>query len=458
MPTPQDLLMVLRTWHRLPAKQLVDRMKISRATLMRAVQALGPEVISRGKARRTAYAARRPLRGSMTPLSLYKIDREGRGHEVGLLHLTYPAGCALDFLQPFDWPLEEAMQDGWFEGLPYPLEDMRPQGFLGRHFARHHANLLQVSEDPRLWSEDDVLHALSLLGHDQPGNYILGEPAYRQWLEQSQQALAFLHDEQVQSAYLACADNAMAQGVAGSSAGGEFPKFLARRLVNGAPVHVLVKFSGSDGSPGTRRWADLLICEHLALQTVGQLLQIEASRSRVYQMGGRTLLEVERFDRHGLQGRSAVCSWASLNSAFFGLAGKPWPVGAAALLKKGLIDEVSQTAIQRLWHFGQLIANSDMHDGNLSFVPGLQLAPVYDMLPMAYAPLRGVELPPRTFAPSLPLPSEQAAWQFAAEAAVHFWDLASKDGRISESFRQTCAQNAAVVREQLSQPKAGSPS
>ncbi|MGA8787055.1 MAG: DNA-binding protein, partial [Polaromonas sp.] len=182
MTTSEDLLRTLRTWHKLPARQLLERLDISRATLMRAVRELGSQVVARGRARRTAYAARRALRGSWQGLPLYRIDQEGLAHEVALLYPLHPVGCAVDFIEPLDWPLEDDMQDGWFEGLPYFLDDMRPQGFLGRHFARHYAGLLQVSEDPKVWSEDDTLHALALLGSDQPGNYVLGEPALRRWL------------------------------------------------------------------------------------------------------------------------------------------------------------------------------------------------------------------------------------------------------------------------------------
>ncbi|MEX0633795.1 HipA domain-containing protein [Serratia ureilytica] len=41
------------------------------------------------------------------------------------------------------------------------------------------------------------------------------------------------------------------------------------------------------------------------------------------------------------------------------------------------------------WAFGRVIANSDMHQGNLSFLwitqRPVMLAPLYDMLPMAFA-------------------------------------------------------------------------
>jgi hypothetical protein len=126
-------------------------------------------VVARGQARRTAYAARRTVRGTLESLPLFRIDERGRAHEAATLIPTYPNGCALEYREPFAWPLDEDMEDGWFDGLPYPLEDMRPQGFLGRHFARHYASMLQVNEDPQHWSEDDTLYALALLGSDQPG-------------------------------------------------------------------------------------------------------------------------------------------------------------------------------------------------------------------------------------------------------------------------------------------------
>ena len=174
------------------------------------------------------------------------------------------------------------------------------------------------------------------------------------------------------------------------------------------------------------------------------------------QAGGRTFLEAVRFDRHGTRGRSALCSWAAFNFAWFGLAGRPWTEGSAKLLERGLIDVDTSHAITRLWHFGQLIGNTDMHDGNLSFTPRgsgsgstLNLAPVYDMLPMLYAPQRGVELPPVTFAPRLPLPAERESWQLAASAAIQFWDQAADDTRISAEFRATCDQNARAARKTM---------
>lgn len=90
-----------------------------------------------------------------------------------------------------------------------------------------------------------------------------------------------------------------------------------------------------------------------------------------------------------------------------------------------------------------------MHDHNVSFrlqTTGISLAPVYDMLPMAYAPLRGAGPPTVSFAPKLPLPAEREAWREAADAAAHFWSTAADDTRISGGFRAICAANLEVVR------------
>jgi hypothetical protein len=196
----------------------------------------------------------------------------------------------------------------------------------------------------------------------------------------------------------------------------------------------------------------LLICEHLALRTVADDLGMAAAQSAIHQFDGRTFLEVQRFDRHGRFGRSDVCSWASINAALFRLAAKSWATGAKRMLQQGMIEQATAQRIGRLCHFGKLIANSDMHDGNLAFRPrpdgaaGLMLAPVYDLLPMHYAPMRGVELPPRQYTPTLPLPPDQQDWQAACAAAIKFLLLAADDVRISAAFRKTCAQNAKTLR------------
>ncbi len=427
---------------------------MSRATMMRMIKELGDQVVVGGAARRTSYAARRAIRGNAQSLPLYKIDEQGRGSQIATLDPIYPTGCLLRVDKEFEWPLLPDMRDGWHPGLPYPLDDMRPQGFLGRNFAHANATTFQVPEDPTKWNEDDVLSVLSVLGSDTQGNLILGESAYRRHLSRLQEGYPLIAENQIDSVYAEQAQLAMTYGVANSSAGGEFPKFTGCRERGGERIHVLVKFSGNDNTPGVQRWSDLLICEHIALNVINKFLPINAAKSEVRQCANRTFLEVERFDRHGEFGRSAVCTWAAIEAAMFGMAGASWIAGARRLLQEGLISEITYTRIITLWHFGKLIANSDMHEGNLAFRPSLtrgllEIAPAYDMLPMLYAPVRGVELPNRVFNPELPLPSEQDCWTIAARGAIQFWNAAKNDLRICADFRMICSDNAEAVERTL---------
>ena len=443
MTISKKVLEILRTWQRQQAGELLGRLGVSRPSLMRAMTELDGQVVSRGRARRTAYAARRAIRGNLKPLPFYRVDEQGQVHECGLLEPIYPTGCAVTFAEEFPWPLNDEMRDGWFRGLPYPFGDMRPQGYLGRNFAHQFADLMQVDETLTRWSEDDVFHVLSVLGADQPGNFIVGEQALRRFLNAQQQAAHFLNDDEIADAYPAYALQALNFGIADSSVAGEFPKFTARRWRD-APTHVIVQFSGSDDTPQERRWADLLVCEHLALTTIADTLQLDAANSRIYQFAGRTFYEVDRFDRHGEFGRSGVCSWYELNAALFGGTGN-WSDGAEALFHANYISEETAQQIKLLAHFGRMIGNTDMHDGNLAFLPDMRLAPAYDMLPMMYAPQRGVELVERKLNLALPLPKERESWMLAAKAAVLFWRRVEADERISLEFRRIAGVNAELV-------------
>jgi len=447
-----DLTRILRAYPRAGSKELCARLNgISRATLTRALKTLGDAAIIGGESRRTRYALRRPLRGNTAPIPLYRIDEHGQGHEIGQLALTYPEGSLLSFQETFPWPLDRGMSDGWFDGLPYTLVDMRPQGFLGRNFAHAHALDLGVSDNPDDWPDDDVAHVLAATGYDQPGDLILGEVAYRRFLDSRRTGEdCFLAEAAVEASYFQSAEDAMRHGEAGSSAGGEFPKFTANRLLNGEKVAVIIKFSGADDSPAVRRWSDLLVCEHLASLTMPRVLQVPSADSAIYRYGGRTFLEVVRFDRHGDFGRSPVCTLSSLNAALIGAAGGHWPKTVRRLQAADWLSETDTTKVALIWWFGKLIGNTDMHDGNLAFRPGLALAPAYDMLPMAYAPMRGGELPNREFSPDLPLPSEAPLWIQAAKAAVYFWNICAGDTRISTDFRRTCDDNGRNMATSLS--------
>lgn len=456
MSNPEALVRLLRAQPNLPAGTVRDELGVNRTTLMRMVRAAGAEVVSYGRARRTRYSARRHTPRFRQPLPLFVIEPTGAYSQAGLLHLAHPTGSVLEWEGSFPWPLDDEMEQGWFDGLPYFLHDLWPEGFLGRAFVRAYARLLELPEDPKRWNEEHVLLAVSKFGSDPVGSFILGDAALQRFLEELQNPPAPLREEDVEIAYARLADAAMANGHPGSSAAGEFPKFTAARQEGAEVLKVLVKFSGSDASPNSERWSDLLVCEHWAARILPQFLGIAAADSRIIQAARRTFLETTRFDRHGAHGRSPVCTWAAINHAWFGMSEQSWGQGAVRLRERGLIEQPVAEDIAHLAHFGRLIANTDMHDGNLSFRPtsingraGFELAPAYDMLPMQYAPVRGVELPQVTFQPHLPVPAERAVWARAADAAVQFWDAAAHDDRISQAFRQTCRQNRDLVHRAI---------
>ncbi|MBN8750365.1 Uncharacterised protein [Xylophilus ampelinus] len=431
------------------AGDLATALGISVPTVHRLLARLAlDELVTAGRARRTRYGLSRALRGGTSHLPVHAVDGAGRLQAVGPLKLLRPEGSWLD-LSGTDWPVPEEATDGWWPGLPYPLQQMRPQGYMGRQFARAEHRRLQVPADVMQWSDDDALFAMAQAGSDLSGNLIVGEAAAELWLAERAAGIEPVAPGALAAHYLAQAAQAVSAGVAGSSAAGEFPKFTARRAQGGAATpHVIVKFSGTEESATVRRWSDLLVCEHLALAHAATLPGLRAARSRVLEAGGRTFLEVERFDRHGEAGRSPLVALDVANAAFVGSPSADWPALMARLAALGLVDEGTQAAVWRLWWFGRLIANTDMHTGNLVFVPAagrLQLAPAYDMLPMRFAPLPGGELPTRSVELALPVPDQRAAWLDACTAALGFWNEAAGDARIGEGFRAVCAEHAAAL-------------
>lgn len=430
------------------ALQLAALAQVSPATMVRILGEDKSSVIRIGNTSSTRYFLRRPLRGLRVAIPIYAIDQQAQATQVAELQLTEPCGTLLD-VAAMGWLVDKDFAQGvWLDGLPYPLQDMRPQGFLGRQFAATESAVLGVSSNPKNWDDDDVLHVLYQRGFDTSGNLILGDVAVQRWLQIKATPLEVLNDSEIETAYVTLASQASGRGVAGSSAAGEFPKFTAARYLDGAnTVHVIVKYTGADQSDTVQRWADLLVCEHLALEVLRSVAKIATASSRILQVQGRTFIEVERFDRHGLFGRSALCSLETIEAYFLASSSRDWCDAALMMYDQGWLTAESLHQIRLIWWFGRLIGNSDMHRGNLSFVPTplLQIAPVYDMLPMMFAPLPGGEIPSVTLTPELPLPAHHQAWLQASVAAKEFWQMAAQDARISMRFRSVCASNLASL-------------
>lgn len=426
------------------AVQLATLANVSSATMVRILRDARSDVIRIGNTSRTRYFLRRPLRGISAELPVYAVDRQGQAKQVGELNLTEPAGTLLD-MAAMGWAVDKEFAQGvWPDGLPYCLQDMRPQGFLGRQFAFAESASLNVPPNPKDWDDDTVVHVLLQRGVDTSGNLILGDVALQRWLQVKAAVANPLDETQIETGYMTLANQASARGIAGSSAAGEFPKFTALRQLEGASTeHVIVKYTAPDQSDTVQRWSDLLVCEHLALKALNSVGEIVCASSRILQMQGRTFIEVERFDRHGLFGRSPLCSLEAIEAALLNATSRNWPDAAAMMQAQGWLTPDAVLQVQVIWWFGRLIGNSDMHRGNLSFVPTptMQVAPVYDMLPMMFAPMQGGEIPNVAFVPDLPMPAQALAWKKASMAAQAFWQTAAQDSRISQAFRDRCAQN-----------------
>ncbi|NAW01246.1 HipA domain-containing protein, partial [Salmonella sp. hn-h4] len=92
-------------------------------------------------------------------------------------------------------------------------------------------------------------------------------------------------------------------------------------------------------------------------------------------------------------GRIGVFSLRALDAEFVGNASASWPVLVNKLVTGGHVHPEALMDTARLWAFGMLIGNTDMHAGNLSFISNhgrpYHLAPPYDILPMGFAPRAG---------------------------------------------------------------------
>jgi len=398
------------------------RLQVSRATLARGIGSMAGEIVRIGAARATRYALRDRFR-PLPDIAVYRVSATGQIVALGTLYPVRPDGFVM------------VQTDGvstHYEGLPWWLNDMRPQGFLGRAYAHRHAPSLGLPADVRHWSDTDALRALLASGADPVGNLLLGELARDHFVNTpTPQACA-------PADYPRLAAQAISADATWSSAGGEQPKFCALS----ATGHVLVKFTAAEVSPVSTRWRDLLVAEHLALETLHGA-GIAAARSQLLDVGTQRFLALERFDRVGLHGRCALISLASLDGAFVGNATAPWPVITAQLAQLGVITPEAHARAALLFAFGTLIGNTDMHAGNLSFVSDsgqpYALSPAYDMLPMAFSPTSGGVLRDSVSAANLHSAVDGATWRRALELARGYVVRLHAEKQLSPSFKP-CVQ------------------
>lgn len=345
------------------ARELQDQLGLSQPSVSRILAALGSRVLRVGARRSARYALRRDLGqlvGSQWPI--YRIDQAGSATlwaQLSALH----GGFFVDWSGTDPAWLEATSPDGLFSGLPFFLEELRPQGFLGRLTAQALAQSGGYSPDPRLWSQDHVLTFLLNEGDDLPGDLVVGERMLeriqRRQLEENRVTVA--RDDRV-ARYPELAESVARGDAPGSSAGGEQPKFPARVVTGDSVSPVLVKFTAPNSTPIGQRWADLLLAEWHALEVL-RAENVSASRAEVVDAGGRRFLEIKRFDRVGSFGRRGVLSLTSVEAAMLDQSASAWIPASYGLEAAHLLNAETAAQLRRLASFGELIANNDMHLG-----------------------------------------------------------------------------------------------
>lgn len=454
--TARDLALRLMADGPSQAADLAARLRVDRSTITRTLSALGADLVSLGATRRTRYALRRNVRETDTTFPLYRIDMAGRAEAWGMLEAYHRAWRVTWAGAVPAWAARFSDPEGLWEGFPFFLGDVRPQGFLGRAIVRQIARTYRLPEDPRHWENDDTLLFLASCGEDLPGNLVIGDDCLRRALalQVTPATESTLEPHQAMTRYPEMAARAASDTPPGSSAGGEQPKFLATLEESGTERRqVLVKFSPPMSQALGRRWADLLAMEFHALAILAEAGLAETGH-RLIDAGGRRFLEAPRFDRTSRGGRSGVVSLEALHGSAIGGNPGAWTERVVPLERAGLVDAAALRDTRRLQAFGELIGNTDMHAGNLAFrltdEPPFAMTPAYDMLPMLWAPGPQGELMDRHFAPQPPVPAAAEAWREMLDPAREFWSRVISDQRVSREFAAT-ARSAGEVLARLAE-------
>jgi hypothetical protein len=395
----------------LSAAKLRENLGISQPTISRALNELGDEIVRFGAARSIHYTLRDSSR-RLPDVPIYRVNTEGLIRPLGTLIPVCPDGFIMK------------QEDGvtlHSDGLPWWLSDMRPQGYLGRAYVARHGAELGLPDRLKDWTDAHVLRALLVHGHDIVGNILLGENTRDRFLATPMpEPISFSRKAEE---YARLALEAARGEAPGSSAGGEQPKFTAYATTQDGDCHVIVKFSELEAGPVSERWRDLLLAENIALEILRDG-GIPAAKSQIIDHGGQRFLEVERFDRIGHLGRRALHSLSTLDAEFVGLGTGGWPAIARTLADNRHIHSEAVDGANLLWAFGTLIGNSDMHNGNLSFISEhgrpYKIAPAYDMTPMAFAPRSGGGLPDTLSEATILSSVPNATWRHAEALARRF--------------------------------------
>jgi hypothetical protein len=422
------------------AQQLQNATGKSQPSISLALAKLGPDVCKLGAARSTRYALTQTILGLPAQQTLTWTTPDGLLQTFGNLYFLQSGQVYVRASQGADW-LSAPGQLPWF------LQPLRPQGFLGRQLTRLRPDF---PADPDTWRTEQVLYMAANHSGDPPGALHLGETKGR-----------LVHEAPWTTPDQATHFDTLARAItqtlpATSSAGGEQPKFLTEvDMPDGQHKHLIVKFSPPRGTPFGERWHDLLHLEHLALTVLAEN-GVAVAPTSIVESGERTYLVSERFDRIGLEGKRHVVPASAVHDAFVAAPRQHWVVTCEALAVQKRLAHAHVDTVASTYLFGQYIGNTDMHFGNLSFFvddvlqPALAPTPVYDMLPMMWRPgVHGGELDIRSVQPQSQPAGYSALAATARAWATTYWERAASLPALSPALRAASADNANLLKPHL---------
>jgi DNA-binding Lrp family transcriptional regulator len=411
------------------SKEIQAATGLSQSSVARRLRELGDNIVQIQEGRSIRYAATCNALGVNDKIPLGLVDHLGKISVVAYLRPLTHGGYFLQPVTNISPLLLGERGNGLYDGLPYFLYDLRPQGFLGRQISRKMATRLEAfPSDPRQWTNTHIGKYLISNGDDLPGNFILGEQSILRLARRPYGITGRLYPKM--------AEDVLKGEVPGSSAGGEQPKFTA--FSSRYESHIIVKFSPRDDTDIAKRWRDILITEYHAAQIINANI-CPAARTGFLEAEGRLFLETHRFDRLGVFGRYSMISLQAIDNEFTGI-GHNWVRVMEALKAQGLVSRQDAHVAGQLLYFGQLIHNTDMHLGNLSLcIDGemFRLLPCYDMCSMGFAPQSAGEVGPFFFdASKIPDPElNKDDITRLRQLAYAFWENVSGDEHISDEFR-----------------------
>ena len=429
----QTMYALFLTQKRVTSVDVMRKFNTSKPSAIKMLNYL--EAIAIGKSVSRFYILPIKVKDIGSQWNIYQVDEEANIAKIGVLHNTsdgfyFDADYPSFFGNEFDKKI--------FPGIPWFLNEHRPQGYVGRNIVYNLSKSSGISNDLKSWNDKDIINYAVRFGDDLSGALVVGDDAKNVFLQGRD---ADIEESARRKMYPVFAREAISNGVPRSSAAGEQPKFCALiKSTDNTYRNVMVKFTGEMNNDINRRWADLLVCEYIALQVLGKY-GFPVAKAELIQSENRMFLEYERIDRVGRYGRRMTSSLTGIDSAFIGVGDGPW---AEAMRKASEYFDASEIEmVERIYNFGFAIGNTDMHFGNISFylpreLP-FKLAPIYDMLPMFYAPLSDNSL--RSEALKFIPPSKESK-----ALAKEFWEAVKKHTKVSDNFKKIASENLNALR------------